>query len=236
MNRRLAAGLAIAGLGLIWGTAVQAEDMGGWYFGLSGGITTSNVSQDDIDRSFVTFYNGVVLANTGAPADTAAINSKLDDGDKTWSVNIGYRFNRWVAAEVGYIDLGKIDYTNTVQLVQAGTPFNFLSDVRILSHGPFASVIGLFPLGDRFDAHLRGGLYFADTRERSRAVNAADPTDSLSVEAKDSGSEFFGGIGGTWNINPSYSVRVEYQHFLDVGGDRTNSSDYDIVNVSLLFR
>ena len=235
MNRRVTAGLAVAGLGLIWGTAVQAEDTG-FYFGLSGGITTSNVSKNDLDQSFVDFYSAVVLGQTGAPADTATINSTLDDSDKTWSVNIGYRFNRWVAAEFGYIDLGRIDYTNQVQLQQAGTPFDFASDVRIVSTGPYASVIGLFPLGERFDVHLRGGIYLSDTRERSRAVSAADPTNVLSFEVKDSDTDFFGGLGATWNINPSYSLRVEYQHYLDVGGDHTDKVDFDIVNVSMLFR
>lgn len=235
MNRRVTAGVMLAGLGLIWGSAVQAEDTG-WYFGFSGGITTVDVSKNDIDQSFVDLFSAALVQATGSPPDAAFVDSTLDDSDKTWSVNIGYRFNRYVAAEFGYIDLGKVDYANEVQLQQAGTPFIFDSDLRILSSGPFASVIGLFPLGDRFDVHIRGGLYFSDTRERIRAVNVADPTTVLSFEVKDSDKDFFGGIGATWNINPSYSVRVEYQHYLDVGGDRTDEQDYDIVNVSMLFR
>lgn len=235
MNRRVTAGLMAAGLGLIWGTAAQAQETG-WYFGLSGGITTTNVSKHDLDQSFVNLFSAALVAQTGAPADTATVSSTLDDSDKTWSLNIGYRFNRYVAAEFGYIDLGKVDYTNQLELQQAGTPFDFASDLRLLSHGPFASVIGLFPLGDRFDVHIRGGLYLSDTRERVRAVNLADPTTVISFEAKDSDKDFFGGIGATWNISPSYSVRVEYQHYLDVGGDHTDEQDYDIVNVSMLFR
>jgi hypothetical protein len=111
-----------------------------------------------------------------------------------------------------------------VQLQQAGNVFLLDSDLRILSHGPFASVIGLFPIGDRFDVHLRGGRYFSDTRLRVRAMATGVPDSLTSFEVKDSDKDFFAGIGATWNINPSYSVRLEYQHYLDV------------VNVSLMFR
>jgi hypothetical protein len=235
MNRRVTAGVMAAGLGLIWATGVQAEETG-WYFGLSGGITTADVSQDDLDQSFVDLFSAALLEVSGSPPDAAFIDSTLDDSDKSWSVNVGYRFNSYVAAEFGYIDLGTVDYANQVQLQQVGTPFLFDSDLRILSHGPFASVIGLFPVGERFDVHLRGGLYFSDTRLRVRSMATGVPDSLISFEVKDSDKDFFGGIGATWNINPSYSVRVEYQHYLDVGGDRTDEYDFDVVNVSLLFR
>ena len=41
MKKRVTAGLMAAGLGLIWGTAAQAQDSG-WYFGFSGGITSAD--------------------------------------------------------------------------------------------------------------------------------------------------------------------------------------------------
>jgi hypothetical protein len=37
-------------------------------------------------------------------------------------------------------------------------------------------------------------------------------------------------------LNPSYSVRVEYQKFLDVGDDRTGERDIDRIDVAILFR
>jgi OOP family OmpA-OmpF porin len=226
----------LAGLGLMGGAAAQAEDNMGWYFGLSGGITGADVSKDDLDQSFVDLFATAVEQGTGATTSAATVGSKLDDSDKTWGVHFGYRFNRYVAAEFGYVDLGRTDYTNEVALTTSGGPFTFDADWRLLSHGPFASVIGLYPIGDKFEVHVRGGLYFSDTRLRVRAVDVTDPSVVASFEVKDSDKDFFGGIGATWNINPSYSLRVEYERYLDVGGDRTDEYDYDVVNVSLLFR
>jgi len=225
----------VAGLGLIWGAAAQAEETG-WYFGLSGGITSVDASKNDLDASFVDIFSTAVEQVTGSAPTAIAIASDLDESDKSWGVHIGYRFNRWVAAEAGYLDLGTANYANQVQVTAAGTPFVFNGDLRLLSHGPFASVVGLFPLSDRFDVHVRGGLYFSDTRLRVRLEDASDPTTLTSFEVSDSDKDFFAGIGATWNINPSYSLRVEYQRYLDVGGDRTDEFDYDVVSVAILFR
>jgi hypothetical protein len=50
-------------------------------------------------------------------------------------------------------------------------------------------------------------------------------------------TELFAGIGGAWNINENFVLRVEYQKFLDVGDEeKTGESDIDVFNVSVLFK
>ena len=61
------------------------------YFGLSAGMSSLDVSKSDFDS---------VLQ--GAPA-----TSSLDDGSFAWSAQIGYRWGKYIAAELGYIDLGE---------------------------------------------------------------------------------------------------------------------------------
>lgn len=235
------AGLALAALGLACSGSALAEETG-WYFGFSGGISSTGLSKGDVDRRLV---NDIAagLAEEDLILTQAAVASDLDDSDKAWGINIGYRINRFVAAEVGYLDLGKFVYENAMNLTVDDGPgglaaqvFPSTSDFRLTVRGPFASVMGMFALGERFDVHVRGGLLFADTRARTRMVLDDIPDSLTSFETKDSSSDFFGGIGATWNINPSYSLRLEYQKFLDVGDDHTGESDVDVVNVSILFR
>jgi OmpA-OmpF porin, OOP family len=238
MKRHVAAGAMLAGLGLIWGSAAQAED-NGWYFGLSGGLTSSSMSKSDFDNSLTTDLTDAVAAQ-GLTLVDFALDSDFDDSDKGWGLHIGYRFNRWVATEVGYLDLGKFIWAARADLsVDAGAgPQQLLvdEDARVTASGPFASVLGIFAINDRFNAHVRGGLLFADTRARLRAVAVDAPETFTSTEFKSSSSDVFAGIGATWNINDSYSLRLEYQKFLDVGDDQTNESDIDYINLAVLFR
>lgn len=241
MNRQMTAGVMLAGLGLIWGSSVQAQETG-WYFGLSGGLTTTGLSRSDIDRQVV---NGLAaeLAAEDLILTAASVSSDLDDSDKGWSIDIGYRINRYVAVEVGYVDLGEFLYEASMLLTvddgPGGLPaaqFDFDADQRMQVNGPFASVLGMFPISDAFDVHVRGGLLFADTRARARSIVENDPVSFVSFQAKDSSKEFFAGIGASWNINQSYALRLEYQKFLDVGDVATGEGDIDFVNVSILFR
>lgn len=237
---RVTAGLALAALGLGCSGSALAEETG-WYFGLSGGITTSGESKSDITNKIIRDIQ-TGLAPQGLALTAATVNADLDDSDNGWGVHIGYRFNQYVAAEVGYLDLGKFVYTSTMALTiapaagGAAQVVNTAIDQRLEASGAFASVIGMYPIGDSFDVHVRGGLLFSDVRNRIGQTVNNDPATFASFETKDSKEELFGGIGATWNINASYSVRVEYQKFLDVGEDRTGERDIDLINVSLLFR
>ncbi len=240
MNRssRLAAGMGVAALALTWGNVAQAESEG-WYFGLSGGLTTADLDRSSLDEDFVDLFSELIFEGAGVVPDATFVDSELDDSDKGWGVHIGYRINRYVAAEVGYMNLGEFNYANQVQLQVQGTTIIFNSDARLTAQGgPFASVLGMFPINERFDVHVRGGLLFSDTRLRARFVLVEPdvPESFTSVEADDSDRDFFAGLGATWNINDSYSLRVEYQRFLDVGGDSVGEQDIDLIGATLLFR
>ena len=238
MNRHVTAGVLLAGLGLVWGGGARADETAGWYFGLSGGLTGADISKNDFDSDFADIFSAAALQVTGSLPDAIFVDSELDDSDKGWGLHIGYRFTRYVAAEVGYLDLGEFLYANQVQMDVLSAPLIFNSDVRFQVSGPFASVLGMFPINERFDVHVRGGILFSDTRMRVRfvAVEPDLPETFFSGEVRDSEKDFFAGIGATWNINPSYSLRVEYQRFLDVGGDNVGETDVDLISASLLFR
>lgn len=245
MYKHMRAGIVLAGLGLVVGGGAQAEDAG-WYFALSGGLTTTNISNADLDDTFVAVNEAILSAaaeelGTTVTVDAGFVDSTQDDTDKGWGVHVGYRFNRFVAAEAGYIDLGRFNYENQVQLQATFSGFGsgvfiFDSDARFQSRGPFASMLGMYPITERFDVHVRGGIFFADTRVRLRTALADVPDSVASIEFKDDSQELFAAIGASWNINEGYSLRVEYQRFLDVGDDETGEEDVSFVNAAILFR
>jgi OmpA-OmpF porin, OOP family len=241
-QQRVRAVLVAAGLGLAATGGAAAQDNGGAYFLVQGGATSYDLSRSDIDQSLLD--EAAAAFNTPTTRlNAAAVASTLDDSDTGWGVQVGYRFNRYVAAEFGYVDLGNVVYAGQLQAtvvpLPAATPAvttTIDTDRRVESAGPTASVLGMFPLNERFDIHGRAGIYFGDTRVRNRSVVPGVPASAVSFEVSDSSRDFFAGIGGAWNINNSYSVRVEYIRYLDVGDDRTGEADIDFINVSMLFR
>ena len=96
----------------------------------------------------------------------------------------------------------------------------------------------MLPIGQRFDLHVRGGIYLADTRVTNRIRDVESDTDNICHGRVDaSQTELFAGIGGAWNINESFALRVEYQKYFDVGDDKkTGESDIDVFNSSVLFK
>lgn len=209
-------GLAMAAaLGMLPVTASFAD---GFYFGLGGGISMPDLpSKAEHDRDFL----GTVPAMTS-----------MDDTGESWGVQVGYRFIPWVAAEVGYVDFGSALYE--ANITATGDVFS----VRYKSNGLTISALGMVPAGRYVDFHGRLGVILSDTRVRERIE---DPLtgDFLSAERDGSDTDFFAGIGGAWNINDSYSLRFEYQRFLDVGEEgpaRSGERDVDLLTFSVLFR
>src|SRR5690349_18336199 len=94
----VATGIVAAMLG--FGPTVASADP---YFGLFYGKGMSDISRSALNRRAM----DITVANGG----TSPIGSSdLNDADSIWGLQIGYEFNRWVSAELGYVDLGKSNY------------------------------------------------------------------------------------------------------------------------------
>lgn len=236
-KQRLRAACVVAGLSMAWGGSALAD---GFYFGLSGGVTSVDVSKNDFDELFTEELSAEFAPNFAF----FDVESTLDDSDKGWGLQVGYRWGRYIAAEVGYVDLGEARYESQLQFQAVPSqPSGVIvtdADIRFQSTGPTVSLLGMFPINEQFDLHARAGLYFGDTRARVRSVIVVPqnvPGAAVSREVKSSSSDLFFGVGATWNINDSYSVRVEYQRFADVGdSDEIGEADVDLITVGFLFR
>lgn len=216
MNKKQAmiSGLLAVALGLASAGDAAAE---GFYFGLSGGVSMPDLpSKGQFDQE--------ILGGIDA-------KSSLDDSDTVWGAQVGYRWGSYVAAEVGYVDMGKSQY----QANPTGTPLR--ASVRYLSSGATLAALGILPLGERFDLYARGGVYFADTRVRLKIADLDTGESLASAEEKASSKDLFAGIGAAWNVSPGFALRVEYQRYFDVGdNEKTGETDIDLLTLGVLFR
>jgi OmpA-OmpF porin, OOP family len=237
-QRRVRAVLVAAGLGLLasGGAAAQDRVNEGLYFGVFGGTATFDFpNREDLDALFIPILDAALaaegLSNVGA-------TSSVDDSDVAWGLQVGYRFNDYVAAEVGYVNLGEVEYEAIVTASDGVTPpFPVETSLRFNTTGPTASVLGMFAINDRFDIHGRAGILFADTRLRQRIRTVGADTNFSHAEFDGSTQDLFAGVGAAWNINDSFSLRFEYMRFFDAGDDETSGEfDIDFITLGILFR
>lgn len=253
-------------LGCVLSTpAAFAEEYRGFYFGVWGGTgeydTPSKAAMDE----FILDDLGGIVASIPIQPETnltvdAIFDSTQDDNLTPWGVQLGFRFNKWVAAELGYVDLGEFLYTlpgaisgdlgvlctppdcDPAEVVTIPLDGDFERSTQLTSAGITASVLGMLPVGPHFDLHVRGGIYYADTRvtNRLRYIDAVDEDGVFNLfhrRVDASETELFAGLGAAWNINENFALRVEYQKYFDVGNDRkTGESDVDVLNLMVLFK
>lgn len=132
---------------------------------------------------------------------------EVDSGDTSWTIGAGYRFNRYLAAEVEFMDFGSTDvteyYSYDLGPVINLPPFSYSSSLS----GPAVSVLGLLPLGKGFEIFLRAGALFAD---REITLATAGPADSGAATTF-ADTVWLGGIGVDWSFAGDWAVRVEYE-------------------------
>jgi hypothetical protein len=188
------------------------------------------MNKADLDRAILAPYADM-LTTAGA---TVTATSSVDDSDNAWDAVVGYRFSPYVAAEFGYVNLGEGLYRANVTSVENGVTFHDTLSERWTSSGPTAALLGVFPFSS-FEVYGKVGMYFSSTKVREKFE--IEGQDTISDEVKASSQDVFYGIGGAWNFSENYSLRVQYQKFLNVGdNDHTGESDVDFLSVGVLFR
>jgi OmpA-OmpF porin, OOP family len=150
--------------------------------------------------------------------------SSFDEADTTFAIFLGYRFNRYLAIEGGYADLGEVSYSST----SSGT---FPNDVGFLNAniesetaGFQLSLLGVLPLSHNWELFARVGSLFA-TNTLKVALNAQGETFVQAGEISDSfnqtSTDTFAGIGLSRRFFDIYDVRLEYQRFFNAGNSAT---------------
>ncbi len=223
--------LAVVCLAAAAGARAQSSTQSdeGFYLGVGFGPSKFDQSKADFDAGVSgTFTNaGLTVLN---PA------SKLDDSSTEFHGLLGYRFNSYYGFELGFVDVGKLNYSATMTLTGGGLPSPSAGSISgaVSSKGPMLSVIGTVPLQKRWEVYGRVGLFYADTTIDLDA-KIAGVAGSSSVSARS--TDWALGVGGTLNLSRRFAIRLEYQKLKNVGDpDRTGEGDIDVIDLGLLIR
>jgi opacity protein-like surface antigen len=137
---------------------------------------------------------------------------RFDGSEFGWSASLGYRVNRYLSAEVAYLDFGSIDVAETYDLANSipvpVEPGEFTSDFDLRVYGPMVSVLGTLPFSGKYEAFARAGVIWA-----SQEVPVASRFKLTNEE------ELWGlGLGLRAQLGGGWSARLEYQRFEDMPG------------------
>lgn len=202
---------AAGALGLLVSLPVQAQDNSHYYFGLSAG------------QGRYKFDEASIAARALTPGISATV-LETDERADAYKVFLGWQWNRYLGAEVGYFDLGRSSFGAST--VPAGR-----LDANMRVRGYNLDLVGTLPLGDTFALLARGGVALARTRGRFVGSDGATVVTSSRSERK-TNPKF--GVGLQVAFSPSVLMRVEAERYRvsDSLGQRSRVNAY---SASLVF-
>jgi opacity protein-like surface antigen len=176
-----------------------------------------------------------ILTNNDIPFRN--LNVDTEDTDFGFQITSGYRFNRFIAGELGLVQYGdlvssadaELDFDSNGNFVPANVALSFSAG------GPLMSVIGILPIKDKLEVYGRLGYLFGSVEREF--TSRVDGQRGVSGAAKGDSQVPVYGVGMSWNINQVYTIRGEYQLVTDLGeSSRTGQEDLDVLTVGLIVR
>lgn len=203
--------LLVAVLGTLLGSGAAAADDSYFYGGLGLGQSRARI---DVNR-----ITSELLSSGLAATDITRHEDRF-----AYKVFGGYQFNRYVALEGGYFNLGRVGYTATT------VPPGWLTGT-MRTQGINLDVVGTLPLSKRLSVIARGGAQFADVNDNfygSGAVVVLNPEPS----SRKIGYKF--GTGLQYEVSRSLFVRAEAERYR-INDAVGNHGDINAFSVSLIF-
>lgn len=164
-------------------------------------------------------YLGASLGQSDADEDVAA--GLIDDGnvdtkDTAFKIFGGYQFNRNFALEAAYIDLGEVSYSGTFggAAVTGGS---------VETTGFNLSAVGILLVNEKFSVFGKVGVFVWE-------AEANDVTGGVPFSASDDGADLSFGLGASYAITPSLSLRAEWERL------ESSDADADILSIGVAFR
>ncbi|MDP1895523.1 MAG: OmpA family protein [Hydrogenophaga sp.] len=202
--------LCLAGLGTFLAVPALAQDTSHYYGGVSVGQ-----SKTQTDAAGLTL---------GLLPGVGVLNSTTDEKDTAYKLFGGYQFNRNIALEGGYFDLGKNSFN--ANTVPAGT---LAGESRV--HGLNLDLVGTLPFTERFSALARVGVQHAWSKSTASGTGAGALV-APNSKHNDSGAKV--GFGLQYEMSPAVWIRGEVERYRikNAVGQRNN---VDVATLSLVF-
>ena len=195
--------------------APAAEPLGTWYLGAGGGQARANTPDSTVTT---------VLSGTGV---TSAATSTSGNGT-TGKAFLGYQFNKYIAAEVGYFRLG--DFTFDSVTTPAGTVHGSMKN----RNGINLDAVGTLPIvPDKFMLLARIGVQSSKTSDlfvgTGAAAALANPSPSKNLVS------YKFGAGAEFDFTRNIGVRAEWERYR-VSDGISDKVNINVVTGSLLYR
>ena len=159
--------------------------------------------------------------NLGQATTDSCITGTCDDSDSAWKIFGGMEMNEFISMEVGYADLGTVDYS-----VPTGS-----RETR----GMTMQMLGTYALNPSFTLMARGGLNILRTRISGNIAGAGAGANSA-----DNDIVWSAGLGGQYNLTKSVGFRLEWERYFEAGSSSNNlgtgEADIDLVSVGVVYK
>lgn len=179
--------LAAAALAVLLASGHAAAQNSGWYIGGGPGFSTAKFEQGDF---------------TGLASGTYS----ADDTDTAPRVFGGYRIAPNWGVEFGIAVLGRFKQ----RFVGASGTAVYNYDASAAT----AALAASLPLGGGVSLNGRLGVAFTAARLQLASRNGSQPScDSFFDECRSTKTNLFVGVGGQFDINPHWGVRLDYDNY-----------------------
>ncbi len=144
----------------------------------------------------------------------------LDDNDDTFKIFGGYRFNKFIALEGALVSLGD----------------NLGSNNDLIKDGISVQAVGIWPVAKRVELFGKAGFFtWEEWQVNENQFDCSDfGTGFICVEDQDKiddGTNGTFGLGLNYHISKRWSLRAEWERFLDVG-----EGDVDVISLGSFYR
>lgn len=158
-------------------------------------------------------------ASAGQSKTDSCIVGSCDDTDTAWKAFGGLEVNEYLSMEVGYADLGTVDYS-----APTGTRE---------TQGVTMQLLGSYALNPSFTLLARGGMNFLKTDVKGAVAGA-------SGRAEDTDIVWSAGLGAQYNFNQAVGLRLEWERFFEAGSPASNGgtgeADIDLISAGVVYK
>lgn len=135
------------------------------------------------------WYLGGAYGMTSADIDTSSMPGlTIDDSGTGFKIYGGFQFNKYLGAEVGYVDFGKFDVT-------AGSTGDLSATAYTVA------AVGTLPLNESFALYGKVGMWMWKSKS------------SIPGTTGDDGTDIFYGAGVRYNFNKNWGLTLDVEQY-----------------------
>ncbi|NDP40040.1 MAG: OmpA family protein [Rhodoferax sp.] len=204
--------LSLIALAVLASSFALADDSG-WYAGANAGQSSAKIDDARITSGLLgSGFSGATITD--------------DDRSTGYKIFGGYQYNKYLAVEAGYFDLGNFGFNATT--VPAGGALS--GNIKL--KGFNMDLVGTLPITEKFSVLGRIGANYADATDSfvgTGSVNVLDPNPSK----RDTNLKV--GVGLQYAFTPALAMRAEVERYR-INDAVGNKGDIDLVSLGLIYR